>query len=270
MLALNATIEAARAGDAGRGFAVVANEVKSLAGETATATDEISEIITNLQTEMTGVLQAMDQSTKAVGQGQEAMQNVEEHMRDIDSKINIVNDNTSHISSSLKEQSIAVAEVAQGMTFISESSGRNVKGVEHLNETLDAVEGMIGEQINDLATYDVPKRVIRLAQSDHVIWKKRLVNMLAGRAGLNEHELADHHSCRLGKWYDQATNPAYQDHSAFSALQEPHRAVHAHGIAAVKYYNAGNKQQALKEMADVEKASVEVLRLLRELEDVAF
>jgi methyl-accepting chemotaxis protein len=83
LLALNATIEAARAGDAGRGFGVVASEVKSLAVQTAKATEQISAQIVAVQTSTAGVVEAIRRNS--------------EHMQSI-------NQYTSAIAASIQQQ----------------------------------------------------------------------------------------------------------------------------------------------------------------------
>lgn len=67
MLALNASIEAARAGDAGRGFAVVANEVRQLAGLTASATDHILAELRSIERTITRVVERCELLTKCAG-----------------------------------------------------------------------------------------------------------------------------------------------------------------------------------------------------------
>jgi methyl-accepting chemotaxis protein len=95
LLALNATIEAARAGEAGKGFAVVASEVKSLAVQTAKATEDISKLINAVQTS-TG---------SAVG----AIGRIASRMQEIDGC-------TTTVAAAVHEQSAATAEISQNVT----------------------------------------------------------------------------------------------------------------------------------------------------------
>ncbi len=268
LLALNATIEAARAGEAGKGFAVVANEVKALSGQTAKATEEIAEIIQNLRAEMESITQSMDNSSRAVSEGEESIRDLSQKILTIREKIESVTNNTLSISHTLREQEQAATEVSSGISSIAQSSMDSLVGIEQIVDSMSEVEKLITKQINALAEFNVPGKIVKLAQSDHVLWKKRLANMIIGKEGLNENELSNHHSCRLGKWYDNVKKPDYLDNPDFKDLIIPHENVHAHGIAAVKHFNAGRIEEALEEITEVEVYSKEVLELLKNLESI--
>ncbi|MCB2082416.1 MAG: CZB domain-containing protein, partial [Rickettsiales bacterium] len=269
LLSLNASVEAARAGEAGRGFAVVAHEVRSLAEASAEFTKEISGIVTQITQEMEAVKGSMQLSSEAVQEGDGLMRKVQQNTGQIVSEIAQITQQIGDISTTIGEQESASADISQGVQDIAASTTQNVTGIERIVDAMDRVEKLISGQVAKLAEYNVDGKVIRLAQSDHVIWKKRLANMVVGKEGLKSGELADHHTCRLGKWYDTCDDGHVKGHQAFDALLEPHRLVHYHGKRAVDMYNAGDMRGALQEIRLVEESSRDVLSLLKDLEQAS-
>ena len=117
LLALNATIEAARAGETGRGFAVVASEVKSLASQTAKATEEVA-------TQIGAIQSAAGDATTAIGQ--------------VNAIIAEMSGIAARVAAAVEEQNAAVASIAQG---VNRASSEARSGAEAMIRVADASSG---------------------------------------------------------------------------------------------------------------------------------
>ncbi|MDW7674183.1 MAG: methyl-accepting chemotaxis protein [Bacillota bacterium] len=139
LLALNAAIEAARAGEQGRGFAVVAEEVRKLAEQSATATKEISTLITEIQNETNKSVDAMNRGTKEVKAGNNMIIEAGDAFKQVLNSVAKVNEQ-------IEEAAEAIKMVVNGSETVVEQTDNMMKIAKEASSSAQEVASITEEQ----------------------------------------------------------------------------------------------------------------------------
>jgi Methyl-accepting chemotaxis protein len=269
LLALNAAIEAARAGEHGRGFAVVADEVRNLAERTSKATSEIAAMIHTIQSEIAAVTTTMQTGVDRADNSRQAALHTGEAFDTVKGGIETVTTLIGQIAAAASEQQTATEEIAASIQMISDLAGNNTRQAHSAVDTIEQMNTVIGDQLRTLEQFQIPHKAVLVAKSDHMLWKKRLTELLLGRTQMRSSEVTDHHSCRFGKWYYSSGKEMYGNVAAFRAIEEPHRQIHAIARQVVEMHETGNKLEAQRLVEQLTAPTAEVLARLDELHRMA-
>ncbi|MEP0868271.1 PAS domain S-box protein [Trichocoleus desertorum AS-A10] len=153
LLALNATIEAARAGEQGKGFAVVAEEVRKLAERSASATEEISDIVSTIQDEISRVMAAMEAGTQQVVDGTLLASEAKTNLNAIIDVSREINGLVQNITKAAQRQITSAEDISGTIQEVSEISTNTAEKAENVTVALDGLAVVVNKLQSSVANF---------------------------------------------------------------------------------------------------------------------
>ena len=150
ILALNATIEAMRAGEAGRTFAVVANEVKSLAGQTRKATDEIVEVVDTLGAEASTMIDRIEAGARQSSQAKTSVGSIEALIGGVSELVGEVDNQNEQIAKATNMMTANVNRVSDVIASFNKAATRNEEELEKAHIRIGDLELTASEMFDSI------------------------------------------------------------------------------------------------------------------------